>query len=137
MSTTNGLYIDAVIIKGASRTFSVSINQKTENEQDFEPFDLSNYAIKFSVMGSPVADGEVLLEKIITTNSDEETIGIIDNPTNGEFLFTISASDTNDLGLGKFPIKIEILDATSLTVEHVLTEGNQGGEFNAIQIVEI
>lgn len=137
MTTTNGLYIDAVIVKGTTKTFSVSVTQRTENEQDFEPFDLSNYAVKFSVMGSPVADGEVLLEKLITTNSEEEFIGIIDNPTNGSFLFTINAEDTNILGLGKFPIKIELLDATALTVEHVLTEGGYGGEFNAIQIVEV
>ena len=137
MTTTNGLYIDAVIVKGTTKTFSVSVTQRTENEQDFEPFDLSNYAVKFSVMGSPVADGEVLLEKLITTNSEEEFIGIIDNPTNGSFLFTINAEDTNILGLGKFPIKIELLDATALTVEYVLTEGGYGGEFNAIQIVEV
>lgn len=137
MTITDGLYIDAVIVKGSSRTFGVSINQKNEEDTDFEPMDLSNYAIKFSVLGSPVADGKVLVEHVITTNTTDEEGGRINNPTNGEFTFTVTAVDTNNLGLGKFPIKIEILDGTSLEVEYVLTEGNENGEFNAIRIVEV
>lgn len=137
MTITDGLYIDAVIVKGSSRTFGVSINQRNEEDTDFEPMDLSNYAIKFSVLGSPVADGKVLVEHVITTNTTDEEGGCINNPTNGEFTFTVTAVDTNNLGLGKFPIKIEILDGTSLEVEHVLTEGNENGEFNAIRIVEV
>lgn len=137
MTTFDGLYIDAVVVKGTSKTFSVSIQQRTENEQGFEPFDLSNYSVKFSVMGSPVADGAVLLEKIITTNTDIDEEGNIDNPTEGQFSFTITTADTNTLGLGKFPIMLEILDAASLTHEFTLTEGGYKGEFNALQIVEI
>lgn len=137
MTITDGLYIDAVIVKGSTRTFSVSINQLNEQGTDFEPFDLSDYAIRFSVLGSPVADGKVLIEHIITTNTLDEEGGSIENPTNGEFNFTITAEDTNTLGLGKFPVKIEILDGSSLVVEHILTEGNENGEFNAIRIVEV
>lgn len=137
MTITDGLYIDAVIVKGSTKTFSVSINQRNEEDTGFEPFDLSDYAIRFSVLGSPVADGDVMIEHIITTNTTEEEGGCIDDPTNGEFTFTITAQDTNNLGLGKFPVKIEILDGTSLVVEHVLTEGNENGEFNAIRIVEV
>ena len=137
MTITDGLYIDAVIVKGSTKTFSVSINQRNEEDTGFEPFDLSDYAIRFSVLGSPVADGDVMIEHIITTNTTEEEGGCIDDPTNGEFTFTITAQDTDNLGLGKFPIKIEILDGTSLVVEHVLTEGNENGEFNAIRIVEV
>lgn len=137
MTITDGLYIDAVIVKGSTRSFSVSINQRNEQDTGFEPLDLSDYAVRFSIMGSPVADGKVLIEHIITTNSDEETDGIIDNPTNGEFIFTVTADDTNTIGLGKFPIKLELLDASSLTVEDIITEGSEGGEFNAIRIVEV
>lgn len=137
MTITDGLYIDAVIVKGSTKTFSVSINQRNEEDTGFEPFDLSDYAIRFSVLGSPVADEDVMIEHIITTNTTEDEGGCIDDPTNGEFTFTITAKDTNDLGLGKFPVKIEILDGTSLVVEHVLTEGNENGEFNAIRIVEV
>lgn len=137
MTTQQGLYIDAVVVKGTNRTFSVSIKQRTEDEQSFEPFDLSIYSVKFSVMGSPVADREVLLEKLITTNTDVDVLGNIDNPTEGQFSFTINREDTNILGLGKFPIKLELLDATSLTTEVVLTEGGYEGEFNALQIVEV
>ena len=137
MTITDGLYIDAVIVKGSSRTFGVSINQRNEENTDFEPMDLSDYAIRFSVLGSPVADGKVLVEHIITTNTTDEEGGCINNPTNGEFAFTITSQDTNKLGFGKFPIKIEILDGASLEVEHILTEGNENGEFNAIRIVEV
>lgn len=137
MTITDGLYIDAVIVKGSSRSFSVSINTMNDDESGFEPLDLSNYSVRFSIMGSPVADGKVLIEKIITSNTDEDMVGIIDDPTNGQFIFTITAQDTNNIGLGKFPIKLELLDAASLLVETVLTEGNEQGEFNAIRIVEV
>lgn len=137
MTITDGLYIDAVIVKGSGRTFGVSINQRNEEDTDFEPMDLSDNAIRFSVLGSPVSSGKVLIEHIITTNTTDEDGGSINNPTDGEFTFTVTAQDTEDLGLGKFPIKIEILDGTSLEVMNVLTEGNENGEFNAIRIVEV
>jgi hypothetical protein len=137
MSTLDGLYIDAVVIKGSGKTFSVSIQQKNEENTGFEPFDLSNYAIKFSVLGAPTADSTVLLEHIITTNTDVNTEGIINNPTNGEFYFTVSKEDTDKLGLGKFPIKLELLDGESLEVSDIITEGNLEGEFNAIQILQV
>lgn len=137
MSTLDGLFIDAVVVKGSTKSFSVSISQRNETDTDFEPFDLSNYAIKFSVMGAPTSDSAVLLEHIITTNTDKDVDGIINDPTNGEFYFTVSAEDTKKLGLGKFPIKLEFLDGTSLEVLDTLTEGGLEGEFNALQIVQV
>ena len=137
MTTLDGLFIDAVIVKGSTKSFTVSINQRNETDTGFEPLDLSNYLVRFSILGAPTADSTVLIEHLITTNSDIDTDGIINNPTNGEFTFTVTAGDTNAIGLGKFPIKIELLDPESKEVEILLTEGGYGGEFNAIQIVQV
>ena len=137
MTTLDGLFIDAVVVKGSTKSFTVSINQRNETDTGFEPLDLSNYLVRFSILGAPTADSTVLIEHLITTNSDINTGGIINNPTNGEFTFTVTADDTNAIGLGKFPIKIELLDSESEGVEILLTEGGYGGEFNAIQIVQV
>lgn len=137
MSTLDGLFIDAVVIKGSTKTFSVSINQRKEDDTGFEPLDLSNYAVKFSILGAPTADSKVLVEHIITTNTDQNIDGIISNPTEGEFYFTVTADDTNTLGVGKFPIKLQLLDGTSFDDLDILTEGNTKGEFNAIQVLEV
>lgn len=137
MTTLDGLFIDAVIVKGSTKSFSVSVNQRNETNTGFEPLDLSSYAVKFSILGAPTADSKVLIEHVITSNSNIETGGIINNPTNGEFTFTVTAEDTNAVGLGKFPIKIELLDAETLEADVVLTEGGYEGEFNAIQIVQV
>ena len=137
MTTLDGLFIDAVVVKGSTKSFTVSINQRNETDTGFEPLDLSNYLVRFSILGAPTADSTVLIEHLITTNSDINTDGIINNPTNGEFTLTVTADDTNAIGLGKFPIKIELLDPESEEVEILLTEGGYGGEFNAIQIVQV
>ena len=137
MTTLDGLFIDAVVVKGSTKSFTVSINQRNETDTGFEPLDLSNYLVRFSILGAPTADSTVLIEHLITTNSNINTDGIINNPTNGEFTFTVTADDTNAIGLGKFPIKIELLDTESEEVEILLTEGGYGGEFNAIQIVQV
>ena len=137
MTTLDGLFIDAVVVKGSTKSFTVSINQRNETDTGFEPLDLSNYLVRFSILGAPTADSTVLIEHLITTNSDINTDGIINNPTNGEFTLTVTADDTNTIGLGKFPIKIELLDPESEEVEILLTEGGYGGEFNAIQIVQV
>ena len=136
MTVSDNYYIDAVIVRGTSKTHSVSINQKTEDGQAFEPFDLSDYYIRFRVLGSATADALVLLEKIITQASDEDVDGIITDASNGQFQFHITAEDTNTLGTGKFPISIEVMDADTDESLFVLTEGGYQGEFNKIQIVE-
>lgn len=137
MPTTDGLYIDAVIVKGSSRTFTVSIETLNDDGVTFDPLDLNPYSIRFTVLGSATADGAILLQKVITQNTDVNEEGVIDLPSNGGFSFTVTAEDTNTLGLGKFPIKIELLNVNSLEVEHVLTEGAYRGEFNKIQITEV
>ena len=131
------MFIDAKVVKGTGRTFSCSIQQKDETNTSFVPMDLSDYAIRFRVMGSSTADGAVLVEHIITLFSDPEVDGEIYNPTHGEFSFTITAEDTNKLGIGKRPIMIDILDADTLTYVDTLTQGGKNGEFNVINIIQV
>ena len=132
------LYIDAVVVKGTRRIFGCTVNTKTQNEakDEFAPLDLTPYSVRFRVLGSATADAKVLLEKIITQTTDEESIGVINNAENGQFEFVINIADTQLLGLGKFAIMIELLDANTLEPQITLTEGGYNGEFNKLQIVQ-
>lgn len=130
-------YIDAVLVKGQTKGFSVSIQTDDEGNGIFTPFDLSDYAIRFRIMGSATLDGKVLVEHILTQNTDIETIGQIDDAANGQFTFVVNAEDQDVVGLGVHPISIEILDAASLEPDFTLTEGGLRGEFNKIHIVEV
>lgn len=137
MATTNQLYIDAVVVYGTKKTFTVSIETLNEDMVTFSPLDLNPYSVRFTVLGSATADGEVLLQKIITQNTEESTTGIIDVPDNGQFSFTITKEETINLGLGNHPIMLELLNAESLEPEITLTEGGLQGEFNKISIVQV
>ena len=131
-------FIDAVVVKGTSVTKSVSIQVRNETDTGFVPFDLNPYAIRFRVLGSPTANAKVLIEKIITQVSDEDKVGRITNPAQGEFTFTINADDSiNKLSLGNHPISIDSLDVDSLEYQFTLTEGGANGEFNKIMIVQV
>lgn len=137
MATTNQLYIDAVVVYGTKKTFTVSIETLNEDMVTFSPLDLNPYSVRFTVLGSATADGEVLLQKIITQNTEESTTGIIDVPDNGQFSFTITKEETINLGLGNHPMMLELLNAESLEPEITLTEGGLQGEFNKISIVQV
>lgn len=129
-------YIDATCIKGQNNPFTASI-KINDNAEDFTPMDLNNYSIRMRILGSPTADAKVLIEKIITQNTNIEEFGQIDDPNNGAFTFVINKEDTNLLGLGKFPIKLDILDATSLAEIYSLTIGDERNEFNCIRVVQV
>lgn len=130
------MYIDAVVIKGQGRSFSCSI-EINENASLFKPMDLSDYNIRFRVMGAPTADAEVLVEHLITQVSDVDIDGKITDAENGQFVFTITSEDTETLGIGNRPIMIEILNEEDSSVVYTLTEGNIYGEFSKIQIVQV
>lgn len=130
------MYIDAVVVLGETKGFSCSIQVNT-NASNFVPLDLNNYAVQFRVMGAPTADAEVLVEHIITQNTDIETQGQINNPANGEFTFVITAEDTVKLGIGNHPIQLRLLNAEDLEPEYTLTEGGEKGEFSKLQIVQV
>lgn len=130
-------FIDAVVLKGQTRQFTSTIQIRDEQNLDFIPFNLFPYIVRFRVMGSAVADADVIVEHIITQVSDLETVGQITNAEAGEFTFTITAEDTNILGLGKKPIMIDILNADTQELVYTLTEGGARGEYNKIYIVQV
>ncbi len=130
------MYIDAAVVLGETKGFSCSI-QVNSNANYFSPLDLNGYAVQFRVMGAPTADAEVLVEHVITQNTNIETEGQINNPENGEFTFVISAEDTVKLGIGNHPIQLRLLNADSLELEYTLTEGGEKGEFSKLQIVQV
>lgn len=130
-------YIDATCIKGQKNIFSSTIEITEDNGVSFVPFDLNAYSVRFRVLGAPTADAKTLIEKIITQNTDIEVIGQIDNPSNGSFTFTITKDDTDILGLGKFPIKLDLLDAASGSEIYSLTLGDERSEFNVIRVVQV
>lgn len=130
-------YIDATCIKGQKNIFSSTIEITEDNGVSFVPFDLNAYSVRLRVLGAPTADAKILIEKVITQNTDIEVIGQIDNPSNGSFTFTITKDDTDILGLGKFPIKLDLLDAASGSEIYSLTLGDERSEFNSIRVVQV
>ena len=131
------MFIDAVILYGQSKNFSVSINILDDETGEFIPFDLSDYAVSFKILGSPTANAEVLVEHIITETTELDEDGQITDAQNGQFTFNITAEDTATIGIGQHPIKIDIVDSESLDLEFTLTEGGKDGEFNKVYIVQV
>lgn len=131
------MFIDANVTYGKSKSFSCSIETTENNGVKFTPLDLNLYAIRFKVLGSPTADAKVLVEHLITQDTDYDTEGQIDDPTNGRFVFVVNAEDTKILGFGHHPIVIDLLDAESLEYVDTITQGKEGEEFNKINIVEV
>lgn len=59
------------------------------------PLSLINYSIRFQVKDNPYEDVEPLIDKLITTNSDINTVGIINNPSQGKFQVKLTSEDTS------------------------------------------
>lgn len=129
------MFIDATVIKGQKTVKSCTIKKKSLTE--FIPFDLTNYNLRFQVLGAPTADAKVLVEHIITQVSDPDVDGQITDAVNGKFEFVITAEDTETIGLGKKPIKIDFLDVDTNEFIDSLTFGGLNGEFNKIQVVQV
>lgn len=142
------MFIDAVVIKGQTRPFTCSI-QTTEYIQNtdksnptnggyvWNPADLSNCSIRLRIMGSPTADAAVLVEHIITQETDEFTEGQITYPEGGQFTFVITAEDTDIIGLGNHPIMLELVQPNTLETIYTLTEGGRKGEYSRVQVVQV
>lgn len=131
------MFIDAAVIKGEQKVFNSTINILDDTGSKFVPLDLTPFAIRFCVLGSTTADADVLVEHIITSSSDLETDGQILDAANGNFAFAITAEDTEKLGLGEHPIKIDLLDYTDLSYIDTITQGGKNGEFNKIFIIQV
>ena len=148
------MYIDCTAVKGENTSFSCGINIVSDtttkitklNNSDFSPFPLSGvdengdyygYSIIFRILGAPTADAKVLVEHVITADTDIDTDGQITDSANGQFTFVISKEDTEVLGLGKFPIQICLVDEDTLENVYTLTLGGERDEFSKVQIVQV
>ena len=98
---------------------------------------LTGYKVRFRVLGSARGNGTILLEKIITADTSGLITGTIAEPESGEFTFTVTAADTNMLGLGEFPICLQILDEDDNVIFTLTEGGNNQGEFNKLSIVRV
>lgn len=128
------MFIDAMVVKGTGKSFSCSINVLDVTGQKFIPMDLSDYSVRFRVLGSATADAEILVEHII---NDYSEVGRYTDASNGQFDFEISKEDTDVLGLGYFPIQLDLLDYTTGNYADTITQGGKNGEFNRIQVIEV
>ena len=126
-----------MVVKGQTKQFLCTIQCLDETGQSFVPMDLSPYNIRVSILGSPTADAQVLVQHILNENTNIETEGQITDSDNGEFTFVITDEDTQVLGLGNFPIMLELLDYDTNELVYTITQGGLNGEFNKIQIIQV
>ena len=59
------------------------------------PMDLTEYNIRFQVKKVPLADKPSMIDKTINSSSNENEVGIINNPTGGEFKIHLLEEDTS------------------------------------------
>ncbi len=130
-------FIDYIAVKGRTTSKTCHIDVTGDNGISFQPLNLNPYSIRFRILGSATADAKVLVEHLITQNSLESEDGVITDPSNGDFVITVTKEDTNIIGLGNHPIEIMILDAETLEEVYALTEGGTKGEFNKVQVVQV
>lgn len=62
---------------------------------DGEVMDLSNYTIHFQVKKVPLVQAPAIVDKLITTTSDINTIGMINYPLQGQFVVHLGVDDTS------------------------------------------
>lgn len=130
-------FIDYIAVKGRATSKTCHIDVTNDNGISFQPLDLNPYSIRFRILGSATADAKVLVEHLITQNSLASEDGVIIDPSNGDFVITVTKDDTNIIGLGNHPIDIVLVDANTLEEVYALTEGGTKGEFNKIQVVQV
>ena len=64
-------------------------------KQDGEPMDIRKYTVHFQVKKVPLEKEIPIVDKKITTSSDENTIGIITDDDSGKFQVHLSKEDTS------------------------------------------
>lgn len=64
-------------------------------KQGGRPFDLSNYNILVQVKNNPTVKSKALINKVITTVSNEQEVGIINSPNLGQFTLHLTKEDTS------------------------------------------
>lgn len=64
-------------------------------KQDGNIMDLSNYTVHFQVKKVPLVTAPAIIDKLITTTSDINTIGQINYPQQGQFVVHLLEEDTS------------------------------------------
>lgn len=76
-------------------------------KQGGQPFDLSSYNVLVQVKNNPTVNSKALIDKVITTVSDGEEVGIIDSPNLGKFTLHLNKEDTS-YPIGEYYLVIAI-----------------------------
>lgn len=87
--------LELKIKKGESIGFAFTLSEKGV------PVDLTNSSMVLEVRDGVEDTGTYVFTKTITTESDPDTVGIINQPTNGKFFFKVNDSDTGDMSTSK------------------------------------
>lgn len=84
-----------------SNNLKVCVKQGEELDIPFtlkennNPMDLTGYNVRFQVKKVPLIDKPSMIDKIITSSSNENEVGIINNPVGGEFKIHLLEEDTS------------------------------------------
>jgi hypothetical protein len=76
-------------------------------KQGGRPFNLDGYNVLVQVKNNPTVKSKALVDKVITTVSNEEEVGIIDSPNLGKFTLHLTKEDTS-FPIGEYYLVIAI-----------------------------
>lgn len=71
------------------------INIRMTIRTSTNPYNLNGYSIHFQVKRMPTVKSVPIIDKVITTDSDLNTVGKITYPEQGEFVVHLSKEDTS------------------------------------------
>lgn len=83
------------------------INVAFTIKQEGEPLDLSDYTVHFQVKKAPLVNMPAIVDKRITTVSDDNTIGRINIPQQGQFFVHLLPEDTS-FPVGEYSLVIAL-----------------------------
>lgn len=113
--------------QGCPRAFSFTLytnsyDSNTGNETQV-PLNLSDYTVVFQVKKAPYFNLKALIEKEITITSDLNTVGVINDGVNGEFMVQLNEDDVNKLPPGEYALTINLVDSGGTTT-HLSGDGD-------------
>ena len=76
-------------------------------KQGGNPFDLSRYNVLVQVKNNPTVKSKALIDKVITTVSDDNEAGVITMPNLGQFTLHLTKEDTS-FPIGEYYLVIAI-----------------------------
>lgn len=89
-------------------------------KQGEQPFNLSAYNVIVQVKNNPTVKSKAIVNKIITTVSDGEDVGVINEPSLGKFILHLNKEDTSH-PIGEYYLVIAIQNETE---ENIISSTN-------------